>query len=188
MPPRQNHGGHEIFDAHEAIGTIVGALEQNVLYESHIQDPKLKSILQQQQAYMSQMYNTVIETFTTGQKPAVSTKVYQMKENTTITYGLKPSAPKAPAKAVNELTDECITTFMLGNLKAAASEFTLAGLEATNPVMRRVFADSVPNIIELAYEIFLYQNKNGYYQVPQLDQNDMTEILNSFAPIQNKMH
>ncbi|HEX6594725.1 MAG TPA: spore coat protein, partial [Bacillota bacterium] len=37
---------------------------------------------------------------------------------------------------------------------------------------------------EMAYEVFLYQNKHHYYQVPQLQQQDMQELINSFAPIQ----
>lgn len=188
MPAQETKGGHEIFDAHEAIGTLIGGIEQSTLYENHIQDSELKGILQSQRAFMSQMYNTIIETFKTGQKPTVSTQVYNMAENTTVTYGLKESQPKTPAQSAQELNDECITTFMLGNLKSCASEFTLAALEATNPVLRRVFADSIPNIIEMAYEVFLYQNKNGYYQVPQLEQSDMMNLLNAYAPIQNKMH
>lgn len=188
MPAQQQIGGHELFDADEAIGTLVGSLEQNLLYENQIQDSELKGILQSQQAFMSQLYNTIVETFKTGQKPTVSTQVYNMSENNKVTYGLKESQPKKPAQSVQEINDECITTFMLGNLKACAGDFTLAALEATNPILRRVFADSIPNIIEMAYEIFLYQNKNGYYQVPQLEQNDMMNMLNTYAPIQNKTH
>ena len=32
----------------------------------------------------------------------------------------------------------------------------------------------------MAYEIFQYQNKHGYYQVPRLDQQDMETLINSF--------
>jgi spore coat protein CotF len=44
-------------------------------------------------------------------------------------------------------------------------------------------ADSVPNFIEMGYEIFLYQNKRQYYQVPQLPEQEMKQMLNSFDPI-----
>jgi spore coat protein CotF len=62
----------------------------------------------------------------------------------------------------------------------------MSALETTNPVVRRVLADSVPNCIEMAYEISLYQNKHHYYQVPQLAQQDMQQMLNSFAPVQGQ--
>ena len=63
---------------------------------------------------------------------------------------------------------------------------TMAALETTNAVVRRVLADSVPNCIEMAYEISLYQNKHHYYQVPQLAQQDMQQMVNSFEPAQGK--
>lgn len=184
MPPQMNHGGHEIFDAHEAVGGLVGALEQSLFYEQHIQDPELKSILQRHKSFKSQMYNTIIETLKSGQDPAVKTQVYEMNENNDVVYGTKPTQPKAPAQSVNEINDQCISGFMMGGLKSCATAFTDAALESTNPVLRRIFADSIPNIIEMAYELFLYSNKKQYYQVPQLTQQDTQNYVNGFAPIQ----
>ena len=59
----------------------------------------------------------------------------------------------------------------------------MTALEMTNPVLRRVIADSVPNFIELSYEIFLYQNKHRYYQVPQLMEQDMNVMLTSYSKV-----
>ncbi|MDY0407004.1 spore coat protein [Virgibacillus sp. 179-BFC.A HS] len=193
MPSEQvqsqfNHGGHELFDAHEAISGIVGGLEQCLLYEQHIQDPELKSIAQRQRTFISQMYNTMVDTLKTGKDPAVKTQSYQMAEDNTTVYGMQPTQPKAPAQSVNELNDQCISSFMMGNLKSSATAFCTAALETTNPVLRRVFQDSIPNLIEMAYEIFQYQNKHQYYQVPQLKQEDMQNYINSFAPIQGGMN
>lgn len=187
MPAQQSHGGHELFDAHEAISGLVGGMEQYLLYEQHVQDPELQTMLQQHQTFLTQLYNTLVETLKTGQKPSVPTQTYNMTQNNDVVYGMQPSQPKKPAQSANELNDQCISSFMMGCLKSAASSFTMAALESTNPVMRRVFQDSVPNLIEMAYEVFLYQNKNQYYQVPQLKQEDMQNYMNSFAPIQGQM-
>lgn len=188
MPAQFSHGGHELFDAHEAIGGLVAGMEQYLFYEQHIQDPELKAILNKQKAYLTQVYNSLVETLKTGQEPAVKVQTYNFSQpsNNTI-YGMQPSQPKKPAQSLNEINDECISGFMMGCLKSCASAFTMAALESTNPVMRRVFADSIPNIIEMAYEIFLYQNKHHYYQVPQLKQEDMQNYINAFQPIQNQM-
>ncbi|TXL63704.1 spore coat protein [Cerasibacillus terrae] len=184
VTPQMNHGGHELFDSHEAISGLSGGLEQFLLYEQHIQDPELKSILQRQRSFLTQLYNTAVETLKTGQDPAVKTQVYKMQTSNDVLFGMQASQPKSPAQSVNELNDQCISDFMMSVMKANASSFTMAALETTNPVLRRVFADSVPNLIEMAYETFLYQNKNHYYQVPQLKQEDMNNYLNAFAPIQ----
>jgi len=38
----------------------------------------------------------------------------------------------------------------------------------------------------MMYEISLYQNKHHYYQVPQLAQQDMQQMINAFAPAQGQ--
>ena len=62
---------------------------------------------------------------------------------------------------------------------------TTAALETTNPVVRRVVADSIPNCIEMGYELSIYQNKHGYYQVPQYSQQDMQAMLNAYDTTSN---
>ncbi|MBP1968435.1 spore coat protein CotF [Virgibacillus natechei] len=187
MPDWQGHGGHELFDAEEALSTLTGGMEQYLLFEQHIQDPELKTMLEQHKAFLTQTYNTIVETLQTGQKPTVDTQVYNMTQSNNVTYGLQPSQPTTPAQSVNEINDQCVSGYMMSVLKAGATTFTTTALETTNPVLRRVFADSVPNMVEMAYEVFLYQNKNQYYQVPQLKQADMQAIINGFAPIQGNM-
>lgn len=187
VPNQQAFGGHELFDAHEAIGALIGTLDHFVIYADHVQDPELTGIMQRQQSFLTQMYNTIVDTLTSGQDPAVKTQVYKMEENNQTTYGMSPSAPKKPIQNASELNDECISAGILGHLKGISTHFTTTALEATNPVLRRVFADSIPNAIEMAYEMYLYQNKHQYYQVPQLQPQDMQAIRQSYAPIPGNM-
>ncbi|GAB3807263.1 spore coat protein [Virgibacillus kimchii] len=187
MPAEQTFGGHEMFDAHRAISTLAEGMEQHLLYEQHVQDPELKTMMQQHQTYLTTLYNTIVETLKTGQKPSVSTITYNMTQDTNVIFGMQPSQPTSPAQSMNEIGDQQVTSYMMSCLKQAAVGFTNAAMESTNPVMRRVLADSVPNLIEMAYEIFLYQNKNQYYQVPQMKQQDMEQYKNKFAPIQGNM-
>ncbi|GAA0430967.1 spore coat protein [Lentibacillus halophilus] len=188
MPPQQHYGGHDMFDGHEALSSLVGGIDQYVLYEQHIQDPELQTMSQKHRAFCSQLYNTILDTYQSGQDPAVDTQSYKMDQNNNIVYGKQtPAQPTTPMQSVNEINDETISGFMMGALKATASSFTMASLEMTNPVLRRILADSVPNLVEMAYEVFLYQNKNQYYQVPQLQQQDMQAFQQSYAPIQGTM-
>lgn len=182
IPPQQNEGGHSLFDAHEAIGSLIGAMEQHLLYKDHMKDQELITIAQRQQTFLTQTYNTLVDTLKSGQAPAVPTQTYHMQQNNEVIYGMQPSAPKSPSQSANEITDECVSGFMLGGLKSIASSFTMSALEATNPVLRRVLSDSIPNVIEMAYDVFLYQNKNQYYQVPQLKPEHMQILINGFAP------
>ncbi|WP_246050116.1 spore coat protein [Aquibacillus sediminis] len=176
-----NHGAHEILDSHELIGCLIGVLEHYQLYDQNIQDKELKDILQRQSSFLTQLYNTVVESFSTGKDPSVPTQQYNMQQSNEVTYGLQAGQPKKPKQSVSEFTDECYSSFMLGQTKAACSTFTMAAAEMNNPVLRRVIADSVPNLIEMSYELFLYQNKRGYYQVPQLKEQDMNIMLQAYA-------
>ncbi|WP_053074935.1 spore coat protein [Ornithinibacillus californiensis] len=187
MPAQISHGGHELLDAHEAIGGLVGGLEQYMIYEQYVQDPQLKTMMHQHKTFLTQLYNTIVETLKTGNEPTVKTQTYNMASDNDVLYGMTPSQPKKPAQSLNEINDQCVTGFIAGVLKSNASAFTMAALETTNPVLRRVFSDSIPNVIEMAYEVFLYQNKHKYYQVPQLKQEDMQHYINGFSPAQGTM-
>lgn len=178
-----NHGGHELFDAHEVIAGIISMLDQYQMYAQHIQDQELQAIQQRQHAFVTQMYNTIVQSFNSGQDPAQKTQQYQMQQNNDVVYGLKPGQPKKPNQSVNELSDQGLSAYMLGHTKTLATLLSMTALEMTNPVLRRVIADSVPNFIEMSYEIFLYQNKNGYYQVPQLQQQDMKQMLQGYTTV-----
>jgi len=156
------------------------------LLRPHIQDQELLTMLDNQFQFMQEEYNIIVDCFKTGKDPFKPTQSYKMSQNNDFIYGLQPSPPKKPIQSASELTDEIISGYLLGVHKSSASSKTVSALETTNPVVRRVLADSIPNCIEMAYEVSIYQNKHQYYQVPQLAKQDMTTIVNSYAPSQIK--
>ncbi|WP_308012540.1 spore coat protein [Metabacillus rhizolycopersici] len=178
---KMNHGGHEMFDAHEIISGTISLLNQYQMYDQFMKDQELKTILQRQYTFINDLYNLMVQAFSTGEDPSHRTQAYEMQLSHDIVYGLTPSQPKKPNQSINELGEQCLSSFMLGQCKSMAGLLGMAACEITNPVLRRVVAASVPNFVEMAYELFLYQNKHQYYQVPQLQQQDMTQMVNSFT-------
>jgi spore coat protein CotF len=187
IPPQLNHGGHEVFEVHEVLSTAITTMDQYNLLRQHVKDPELMNILDRQLQFMQDEYNITVECFQTGMNPSKPTQSYKMSQGNDFIYGLKPAQPKKPLQGISEITDACVSTMMLSSVKSGASMKTKAALEVTNPVVRRVLADSIPNCIEMAYELSIYQNKNHYYQVPQLAEQDMSQLLNAFAPTQVQM-
>ncbi len=181
MPLSTNHGGHELFDAHEVLSGMIGALNQCVLMREQIKDPELLSILDRQYAFMLDEYNITVEAYKTGQDPQHPTRSYKMQLGNDFNYGLTAGEPKKPIQSASELNDSIIAGSLLGMHKAGAVGKTGAALETCNPVLRRVLQDSIPNCIEMAYEVSLYQNKKGDYQVAQLSPNDMQIMLNMYG-------
>lgn len=180
-----NHGGHEIFDTHEILAGLINVLDLYQVLDQHIKDPALKANLHHQYTYILDVYNISVEAFTTGKDPSHSSPPYKMNQSNEVIYGLTPSQPKKPNQSVNDMNEQGVSGHMLGLIKSTGSLLAMSAAEITNPVLRRVVADSVPNFIEMAYEIFLYQNKNRFYQVPQLTQKDMTQMIQSYAPSLN---
>src|SRR5699024_8191586 len=129
-------GGHEMFDSHEAISSLVGGLEHCLLYEPHIQDAELKTMMQKQKGSLQQLYNTLVETLKTGQEPSVKTQTYNITtQNIDVVYGKQPGQPSAPAQSAQEIDDKCISSFWMDHLKSCSSTFTKTALETTNPVL-----------------------------------------------------
>jgi len=185
----QNRGGHELLDMHEVLSCAIGILDQITIYKPMVQDQQLLSIMDRQYNFILSQYNLTTECYATGRKPSQDTSKYMMQESANqIIYGVKPSQPKKPAQSVNEIKEAQISGFMVSNLKSAASHMTMSAVEATNPVLRRVLASQIENYIEMAYEVFLYQNKHGYYQVAQLDNADGQQLLSAYAPATGHLH
>ncbi|AJS57280.1 spore coat protein [Paenibacillus sp. IHBB 10380] len=184
QPPamlNRNHGGHELFDMHEVLSGMISVLDQFMIFRPLVQDKELLSILDRQYNFILSQYNLTAECFTSGQKPSQETSTYMMQEVAQVNYGLSPSQPKKPYQSLNDVKDAGISGYMLGLIKTNASLLTMAAVEVVNPVVRRVLASQVENYIEMAYEIFLYQNKHAYYQVPQLATSDIQTMLNTYV-------
>ncbi|OPH47790.1 spore gernimation protein GerQ [Paenibacillus ferrarius] len=179
-----NHGGHEVFDLHEVLACTINVLDQFMIFRQFVQDPELLDILDRQYNFTLFHYNLTAECFATGQKPSHETGTYLIRNLSQPIYGIKPTQPKKPNQSLADVKDAGISAHMLGLVKTHASLLTMTAVEVTNPAVRRVLASQVQNYIEMAYEIFLYQNRNTYYQVPRLEISDMQKMLNTFVPAQ----
>lgn len=187
--PHFNHGAHELMDVHEVLSAAIGALNLSTILRPHVKDQELLTILDRQYAFALDEYNMLVECFKTGKDPSHRTASYKMTTDNDFTYGMKPaSQPKKPIQSASEITDEMISGYLLSSAKAGAAGKVPAALEATNPVVRRVLQDSIPNCIEMAYELSIYQNKHGYYQVPRFDEQTMEQILNTYGTAQGPMY
>jgi spore coat protein CotF len=184
VPPQLNHGGHEIMDVQEVLTGTIDILNSYTMLRPQIKDQELRDILDRQYQFIADEYNITLDCFKSGMNPSKPTQSYKMNQGNDFIYGLQPTPPRKPVQSTAEITDANISCMMLGAVKASATMKTMAALETTNPVVRRVLADSIPNCIEMAYELSIYQNKHHYYQVPQLAQGDVQQMVNMFAPAQ----
>ncbi|WP_433945598.1 spore coat protein [Paenibacillus sp. SN-8-1] len=181
--PQFNRGGHEIFEAHEIIQCTINLLDNYTIYRSFVKDQELMGILDRQSAYIRTQYDLTVECFKSGQKPSQETEPYLIPQMKQPVYGMQQQGQaKKPAASQAEINDAVISTLMLNIVKPHASALARSATEVVNPVVRRVLASQSQNFVEMAYELFEYQNVRGYYQLPQLPGQDMHAMLNEFAP------
>lgn len=178
-----DHGGHELFDMEEVIAGVVNVLDQYMIFRQYVQCQELLGILDRQYQALLDSYNITVESFSTGQPPTHAIVPYKMQQSSQVVFGLQPTQPKKPNLSLADVKDKGISGHMLGLIKSTGSTIVMSAMEVTNPVVRAVLTECVPNYIEMAYEIFLYQNKHRYYQVPQLAQSDMQQMLTTFVTI-----
>ncbi|NGP46486.1 spore coat protein [Bacillaceae bacterium SIJ1] len=186
VPANMNHGGHEVFDLHEVLAGQINVMDQFMMFRQYIKDQELIDILDRQYQFIMEQYNILVDAFSTGADPQQKTGQYEMKMSNDVIYGLQPSQPKKPNQSIQDIKEAGVSGHMLGLLKSTSSLLAMTGVEVTNPVVRRVIQDSVPNYMEMAYEVFLYQNKHHYYQVPQLKEQDMQQMISGFQKAQGK--
>lgn len=177
-----NHGGHEMFDMHEVLACSINVLDQFMIMRQFVRDAELLNILDRQYHFALSQYNLTVECFSTGQRPQQNTATYLINEIVQPVYGIQQAPPKKPIQSLNEINDAGISAYLLGLVKSHASLLTMSALEVTNPAGRRVLASQVQHFIEMAYELFMYQNRRSYYQVPQLATSDMQLMANAYAP------
>src|SRR5699024_5361140 len=130
-PPQMQFGGHELMEVHEAIGTVTATLEHYVLYDQYIQDQELKEIVERQRTFVTQMYNTILDTLKSGKDPAAPTQTNEKQENNLITISLTPSAPKTPITSASQNHEQCTSSRILRQVQGIASHFTPTALEAS---------------------------------------------------------
>lgn len=181
VPPQLNHGAREISAVTDALGASIDTMNQYLIYRQHVKGQELLGILDRQYKFMQDEYNITVECFQSGKNPSKPTGQYNMQTNNDFVYGLKPGQPKKPFQSIGEISDEFVSARLLGAVKAGANAKVVAAIESTNPVVRRVLADSIPNCLEMAYELSIFMNKNGFYHIPQFPQQDAQQLLNSFA-------
>ncbi|PQP81912.1 spore coat protein [Paenibacillus sp. PCH8] len=180
--PIANHGGHEVFDVHEILAGTINVLDQYMIFRTFVQSQELIDILDRQYNFILSQYNLTAECFASGLKPHQETATYMIPNIVPTMYGLKPAAPKKPNQSLSDVKDAGISSHMLGLIKSHTALLAMSANEITNGTVRRVIASQIQHFIEMAYEIFMFQNKNAYYQVPQLSPMDTQQMLQAYTP------
>ncbi len=174
-----NLGAHEVMELHEVLTDTINIINQFELYRPNVQSPELASILDKQVQFMTQEYNNMVQAIN-AQGLSMGTP-YQSPKITQPKYGLNNPEPQVPNTSPNQLDDRDIASGMLGCLKASTICKTLGALECADPNLRRMLQQGSTNCSEMAYEVWQFMNKQGYYQVPTMKQMTTDTMTQSYT-------
>ncbi len=187
--PASKLGAHEVLEIHEVLTDTIDGINQFQLYRPYVKDQQLAAILDNQLQFMEREYNemlSVLQNKGQGHLFSYRTAWQSSAQNAQPNYGLRNPAPEAPNASMNELDDRDIASGMLGCSKASATLRMQAALECADPQIRQMMIQGATSCAEQAYETFQYMNQKGYYQVPTLQANTTSTMMNQYQPTQQQ--
>lgn len=98
-----------------------------------------------------------------------------------IQYGLDNPSMLAPETNAT-LNDYEVASAMLLSHKNAAANGVKAALEIADPNLRQMLTNGAMNCVNQAYEVFLFMNQQGLYQIPTIKDHTAKTYLHSYLP------
>ncbi|HYF92334.1 MAG TPA: spore coat protein [Symbiobacteriaceae bacterium] len=176
-------GAHEAMETHEILMEKINTISHYALYARATQTPQLREMITRHLQEAIRSYNEVVS-LTRGNTrftPISPTANIGDMNRQQVQYGLHNPQQMAP-QADSVLSDVEIVTAMLLSHKNGAKSAMWASLECADPNLRRALLNSAVACNNHAYEVFLFMNQQGIYQVPTLNRQTADTLLHTYQP------
>ncbi|WP_281887501.1 spore coat protein [Paenibacillus sp. YYML68] len=180
-------GAHETMEVHEILNEKLNMIQHFQLYAQMTQQAEIRAMLQRQLAAIIPAYNQLVAythdyAAANRQLPSYPSAVSSVSPQQ-IQYGLSnPMQMGVPTGS--GLTDSQIVSAMLSCHKNSAKLHMQASLECADPNVRQMLIQGAVRCAEQAYEVFLFMNRQGMYQVPTMNDHTAKTFLHSYQPVQ----
>jgi spore coat protein CotF len=176
-------GAHETMEVHEILTEKLNMISHFNLYASQTKNPELRNMITRHLQEEIKSYDAIVaytHDYTQFTPVTPNTNVNHIKPDQ-IQYGLNNPSMLAPeTNAV--LNDYEVASAMLICHKNGANNGVKASLEMADPNLRQMLMNGAFNCVNQAYEVFLFMNEQGMYQVPQIKDHTAKTYLHSFQP------
>lgn len=177
------YGAHEAMETHEILMEKINMITHFNLYAREANNPQLKDMIARHLDEEIRGYNEIVH-YThdyTGMSPIPPNTEMTGVTPQSIQYGLNNPPQMAP-QSDTKLSDQEIAVAMLCCHKNAARSASWASLECADPNLRQMLFNSAANCARQAYEVFLFMNEQGVYQVPTLNDHTAKTFLHRYQP------
>ncbi len=174
-------GATELMMVHEILTDTIDGINQFELYRQHVKDQQLMQILDNQVNHMFNGYNKLVNYL--HNQGAGSIVPYRTARSASVKYGLRQPSTVQPNTSINEMDDRDVASGMMGCHKATACLRLRGTLECADPTLRGMLSNCAISSVNMAYEVFLWMNQKGMYQVPTLAQQTTQTMMGVYQNV-----
>ena len=179
-------GAHEVLEVSEILSEKMNMINHMALYEQEAQDEQLRAMIRRHMDTAIRSYDVMVAythdySARQGIQPPYPQPNAQLEQ---LKYGLRHPQSVAPQRT-GRFNDDMISAALLALHKSSAACHIQRGLEVTDPSLRQMFANGAVTCFNQAYEVFLWMNQRGVYQVPTMQDHTAKTMLHAYQPLNN---
>lgn len=182
------YGAHETMEVHEMLNEKINLINHFSWYAQMCQDKQLRDMIDRHLWNATQSYDQLVMYTHDYGAAQHGPRVYGMPNVAPrhIQYGLHNPGQQMP-QTQGRMNDQQIASSMLYLHKNSACNQMRASLECADPNIRQMLMNGAITCANQAYEVFLFMNHNGMYQVPTMNDHTAKTYLHSYQPMQEGM-
>jgi spore coat protein CotF len=180
-------GAHETMEVHEALNDKINVINHLALYNQQTENEQLRQMMERHMQSAIQSYDQLVS-YTHDYNSGLERRQAQGMVNVeprAILYGLRQPQQQAP-QTQGRLSDQQIAFALLLCHKNSAKNSMISALECADPNIREMLLMSANTCANEAYEVFLFMNQQGQYQVPTMQNHAAKTFLHSFQPVEQQ--
>jgi len=176
-------GAHETMEVHEILNEKINLINHFGLYMQTCRDPQLRSMIERHMRTAMMAYDELVRYTHDYSAAGQQSAPYSMPQTSPqeVAYGLDNPGSMAPITE-GQLNDMQIASAVLCAHKNSAKNHMTASLEAADPNVRQMLVNGAVACSNQAYEVFLYMNERGIYQVPKMNDHTAKTFLHMYQP------
>ncbi|MFD2671098.1 spore coat protein [Marinicrinis sediminis] len=178
-------GAYETVAAHEILDEKINMIHHFDLYLQDCQDQQLAHLIRKHRESAIQGYNQLVSYThdTHSASPQSTSQAMPSVQVSQIQYGLDHPAQQSP-HLQGRLNEDQIASAVLSCHKNSAKNHMAASVECADPNLRQMLINSAVTCANEAYEVFMYMNQKGTYQIPTMKDHTAKTYLHAFQPAQ----
>jgi spore coat protein CotF len=180
-------GAHETMEVHEALNEKINVINHLALYTQQTENEQLRQMMESHIYSAIQSYDQLVS-YTHDYNSGLERRQAQGMVNVeprNILYGLRHPEQQSP-QMQGQLSDQQIAFALLLCHKNSAKNSMVSALECADPNIREMLLTSANTCANEAYEVFLFMNQQGQYQVPTIQNHTAKTFLHSYQPAEQQ--